>query len=166
MSSNDGGSFNDTVSVAQMNFSVTIKLQDRLILAGAQISGIRDSVVQSMSTEERIAAVNKLPGVWYLRIDIAPSDSLVAICDIYPGSVRGRAISESILRQFATEGYQTKVREGLRIPEVRNTNKTAIALGIKTSDQTTADKIVDMIYTGLRDFYRQMDKEAQTGKQE
>jgi N-acetylmuramoyl-L-alanine amidase len=159
-----GGNWGNGSGYADVNFDLTTKVLDLLEKAGSSITGIRDSVSENYSVAERVERVNALPGQWYLRIGAVPGTAAGIVCHIYPGSKRGRAISEALLVQFAQLGFTGEVKEGLDVPEVRNTNKSAVALEI-TTPRAEHDRYAKAIYTALTEFYRQVAREARTAQE-
>jgi N-acetylmuramoyl-L-alanine amidase len=128
---------------ADLNLAVVKSLKEMLELAGATVYLIREQD-ESLSVEKRVAAVNavKREG-YYLRIDhgtwIGGDASVIATS--YPGNLVTGDYLEAILEAFNTVLFETPIETvGDRdSPEIKSTNKPALALEIRTINHPSLD---------------------------
>ena len=114
-----------------------------LELAGATVYLIREQD-ESIAVEKRVAAVNavKREG-YYLRIDhgtwIGGDASVIATS--YPGNLVTGDYLEAILEAFNTVLFETPIETvgDRESPEIKSTNKPALALEIRTINHPSLD---------------------------
>ncbi len=144
----------DTLSAANYNLALAQSLGKRLHEAGAEVRYIRDSDTL-ITVNDRIDSVNVLSGDWYLRLGSTKitDDTASAVCTVYPGSVKGERIAEHLLEYLSRFNFKTGLERGLSVPEVRNTNKTALALEIRIKEPRPPEQIAALLYKALIDYY-------------
>ena len=132
---------------ADLNLAVVKSLKEMLELAGATVYLIRDQD-ESIVVEKRVAAVNAIEGKgYYLRIDhgtwVEGNASVIAAS--YPGNLVTKAYLEAILKTFNTVLFETPTKTvGDRTsPEIKSTNKPAMALEIRTINHPSIDAPAD-----------------------
>ena len=137
----------DSVTPADLNLAVVKALQEMLELAGASVYLVREKN-ERISVSNRVKIINavKYDG-YYLRIDhgawIEGEPSIVATG--YPGNQVAERYLKAILEGVNTALFQTPIETfgDEESPEIRSTNKIALALEIRSINHPHLHEPVD-----------------------
>jgi N-acetylmuramoyl-L-alanine amidase len=150
----------DHQKLLDFNFHLLQQIADTLKYAGAEPILLKQSKDIDLSISERIQKVNSIKKGWYLRVAISPSygDSNLARIFIYPANKQARAIAESLSSVFCQLNDQVMIIESTTIPEIRNTNKTAVAVDLAQKNEQDINRITQRFYCGLKKYYQMEQK--------
>ena len=126
----------DSVAPADLSLAVVKALQEMLELAGASVHLVRDKD-ERISVSKRVKTINAVKhDGYYLRIDhgawVEGEPSIIATG--YPGNQVAENYLKAILEGVNTALFQTPIETfgDEKSPEIRSTNKTALALEIRS----------------------------------
>ncbi len=152
-----GAQLNDTLTASVYNLQVMLHLAELLDNAGMQVYQVRQNNL-FYPVDERIKWINEIPDGFYLRFGASwtKDDSARTHITIYPGSMNAQNISQNILDTFKQIDFSSKLDQNVNIPEVRNTNKTAVALELQIKSLLPAEEVVNKIYDALKKYYHSL----------
>ena len=137
----------DSVAPAELNLAVVKALKEMLELAGASVYLVREKE-EKISVSKRVKVINavKQEG-YYLRIDhgvwVEGEPSVIATG--YPGNQVAEKYLKAVLEGFNTALFQTPIETfgDEESPEIRSTNKIALALEIRSIKNPNLHEPVD-----------------------
>ncbi|MGD9897765.1 MAG: N-acetylmuramoyl-L-alanine amidase [Calditrichaceae bacterium] len=166
----DGGSeksagINDSMTAADYNFRVVKRLSEKLIFAGMTVYTVRDSNFV-LSVNDRIKKINKFPDGWYLRFGVTKTSNFPDLIQAttYPGNMKGVDIAEALLDEFKKPGFEISVKQNMDIPEIRNTNKAAVAIELRMINFPSPEDMAQWLYNGLKKYYEKQSEEQKIFK--
>ena len=126
----------NSVAPADLNLAVVKVLKEMLTLAGASVHLVRERD-ETISVPKRVKAINAIKhDGYYLRIDHGArvKDEPSVIATGYPGNQVAEDYLKAILDGFNMALFQTRVEAfgDEESPEIRSTNKIALALEIRS----------------------------------
>ena len=137
----------DSIAPADLNLAVVKALQEMLELAGASVYLVREKN-ERISVSKRVKIINAVKhDGYYLRIDHAAwvegEPSIIATG--YPGNQVAENYLKAILEEFNTALFQTPIETfgDEESPEIRLTNKIALALEIRSINHPHPHEPVD-----------------------
>ena len=138
---------NNPVAPADLNLAVVKALKEMLELAGASVYLVREKD-EEIAVSERVKAINAVKhDGYYLRIDHSAwveGDASV-IATGYPGNQVAENYLKAILEGFNMTSFQTPIETfgDEESPEIRSTNKIALALEIRSINNPHLHEPVD-----------------------
>lgn len=137
----------DSVAPADLNLAVVKALREMLTLAGARVYLVREKD-ENIPVPKRVKTINAVKhDGYYLRIDHAAwvegEPSIIATG--YPGNQVAENYLKSILEGTNTALFQTSIETfgDEESPEIRSTNKIALALEIRSINHPHIHESVD-----------------------
>jgi N-acetylmuramoyl-L-alanine amidase len=146
----------DSIRWLDLNYRLVKELADSLQYAGANPVLIREAKDSNLSVKERIQRVNSIEKGWFMKVAVQPSRNEMNMIRItgYPANREARTISEALAAVFKEQDYQTIITESTTIPEIRNTNKTALVVDLMMKNKQDVKRIVHWFYKVLKKYYR------------
>ncbi|MYE90280.1 hypothetical protein F4X33_14915 [Candidatus Poribacteria bacterium] len=142
-----GASIVNSVASADLNLAVAKALKEMLTLAGASVHLVREKD-ENIPVSKRVKIINAVKhDGYYLRIDhgarVKGEPSVIATG--YPGNQVAENYLKAILDGFNIALFQTPVETygDEESPEIRSTNKIALALEIRSINQPHLHEPVD-----------------------
>ena len=159
-----------SVVPANLNLAVAEALKEMLTLAGADVYLVREKD-EKIPVSERVKIINAVKhDGYYLRIDhrawVEGEPSVVATS--YPGNQVAANYLKAILEAFNTALFQTPIETfgDEESPEIRSTNKIALALEIRSINHPHLHEPIDSpalivqeayaIFLGTRKFMKEV----------
>ena len=137
----------NSVTSADLNLTTVKVLKEMLTLAGAKVYLVRERD-ENIPVSKRVKAINAVEhDGYYLRIDhgtwIEGEPSVIATG--YPGNQVAENYLKAILEGFNTVLFQTPIETfgDEESPEIRSTNKIALALEIRSINHSHLHETVD-----------------------
>ncbi|MGD9487123.1 MAG: N-acetylmuramoyl-L-alanine amidase [Calditrichaceae bacterium] len=163
--SEKGAGINDSMTASVYNFQVVKYLSEKLKFAGMTVYMVREDN-SDLSVDDRIKRINKFPEGWYLRFGVTKATNLPdqIKATTYPGNMKGVDISDALLNEFKNSVYKISVEQNMDIPEIRNTNKAAVALDLQIVDFPPAEEMARWLYNGLKKYYKNQSENQKTLK--
>ena len=137
----------DSVFAANLNLAVVKALKEMLEAAGAKVSLVREND-QTIPLTKRVKAINAIKQEgYYLRIDHGAwaEGEPAVIASHSPGNQVAENYLTAILEQFRVALFETPVQTtgDETSPEIRTTNKTALALEIRSINHPNLSEPAD-----------------------
>lgn len=158
-----GDTFATGATSAAANLALAQQLAARLDLAGANVILIREADT-TITPKERIEKVNTIPDGWYLKLAYhkQKSDSLRIRMTIYPANRDGEQVARHLEEAFGRDPkVLTTLAQNTDIPEVTNTNKTALELSIYCKKVDIMQRDLPALLRGIVAYYREMKKKGE-----
>ena len=151
-----GDRFGNNLTSAQANLDLVTRLADSLNWAGAEPILIRAND-DTLGVQTRIKKVNALKKGWYLKLNYKQwdSDSVQVECTTYPGNKVGERLAKAIGQPFSKDSKTRVVfNQNINVPEVTYTNKTAIAIVIRSRFPMINRRDLPTLFKGILEFQR------------
>ncbi len=137
-------------------------LKRKLEWAGARVELVQWRP-EWQSVRDKIRSINKLPEALYIKLVYEPlaSDSVLVETTIYPANTEGEKLARSVHRAFEKfPRVRTMLLQNTDVPEVTNTNKTALQFLIRCASPEVANRDMPAIFAGLVWYFRESGKAA------
>ncbi|MDQ7066199.1 MAG: N-acetylmuramoyl-L-alanine amidase [candidate division KSB1 bacterium] len=132
-------------------------LKRKLEWAGARVELVQWRP-EWQSVRDKIRAINQLPEALYIKLVYEPlaSDSVLVETTIYPANTEGEKLARSVHRAFEKfPRVRTTLLQNTDVPEVTNTNKTALQFLIRCASPAVANRDMPAIFAGLVWYFRE-----------
>ena len=154
--SRKGDLFDNGFTGAVANLELVRALADRLTWAGAHADLVRDRDME-LPVPARIKLVNGLAEGIYLKLAYRywNSDSVAVAATIYPANREAEQMARAIFSAFSHfHAVRTNLYQNDEVPEVRNTNKTAIELVIWCRAPEIQRRDMPAIFAGIVKYFK------------